>query len=145
MVIRLTKVPLAAASGMELELKIQDNTVRGVAVTNSVQDGLMIHGFRGELGQAVAQLFTSICAVAPRGGSLHISGHRDKECVELGFVLEGPEIRFGSDDWKASGLGFWAARRVLASHSATLERVTEDVASGSVPHEARWRVRFEVA
>jgi two-component system NtrC family sensor kinase len=118
---------------------------RGVTVTSSVQDHLIIHGFRGELGQAVAQLFTSICAVAPRGGRLHISGHRDKECIELGFVLEGPEIRFGSDDWKASGLGFWAARRVLATHSATLDRVTEDATPGGVVQEARWRVRFEVA
>ena len=52
--------------------------------------------------------------------------HRDAgAAVTLGVTMDGPE-RPGGDDWLASGMGFWVARRVFQDHGGRLREPSDD-------------------
>lgn len=107
---------------------------RGITVDSRLADKLEVRGDRAAIGRAFAQLFASARAAAPSGGMLTITGHEQDGHVVVELLLAGPELRLDGDDWRAAGLGFWAARKAVAAHGG---RVAEDrPEDGTV----RWRI-----
>lgn len=86
---------------------------RGVDVDDAVPAGLRARVPRAALGQAAAHLLTSVRAAARGGGRVRLCGAAEDATVELRVLLTGPDLRLGGDDWRAAGLGLWAARRAL--------------------------------
>ena len=115
---------------------------RGVRIETDLPTDAMIRGNATELAGAFAQLFTSICSEAPQGGLLQVREFHKSDNIGLEIALEGPIIRRGGDDWRASGLGFWAAKRVLAAHNGYLEREQSNPVEAPESQTACWRVRF---
>jgi len=75
---------------------------------------------RTDLGRALAQILSSISAAVPKGGQLSIRSELEAEQVVLVLTLVAPVIDVGGDDWRASGLGFWGARRTLRAMGGQL-------------------------
>jgi signal transduction histidine kinase len=98
---------------------------RGVVVDLTGVDGaLWTRGDATQLGRALGQLLTSLRSVAAPGSALHIVGDARPDEVELRFDLRSTVT--DTDDWRAAGLGFWVARKVLQEHAATLEEPLGD-------------------
>ena len=97
---------------------------------------LFVRGHRAQLGQALAQLLSSLRAAAGERNRIAIEGHSSGGQVELRFTIHGAAATGRSDDWMASGMGFWVANRVFADHGGQLIEPTEDGASGA----RTWRV-----
>lgn len=72
------------------------------------------------LAQALAQLLGSLRAQLAPGGRLHVSGSTDGAEARLEFVLSGPR-RESSDDWLASGMGFWVASHAVQEHGGRID------------------------
>ena len=117
---------------------------RGVTVEHQASGLLQVRGDRAQLGQALAQLLTSLRVASTGGGVLTVTGERAAGEVSLTFSLAAPDVKVGSDDWRAAGLGFWAARQVLASHGGRLQEPsqTEHRAPGA---PLQWRVALPEA
>lgn len=113
---------------------------RGADIRSVISERLPVLADRGALAQALAQLLTSLRAATGPGIHVHIDGNIDGDQVVLGFVLEGGVLRIGKDDWLASGMGYWAARQVLAGHGGTMEEPT--ISNAETTTLARWRVRL---
>lgn len=114
---------------------------RGVQVVHSPARGLEIRADAGALGRALAQLLTSVRSAARAGGVLRIASRRAGGNVYLDLTLSGDDLGVGDDDWMASGMGFWAARRVISEHGGQLiepdlSAVTDQVAWSIVLPEA---------
>jgi signal transduction histidine kinase len=90
---------------------------------------LPVHADRARLGRALAGLLTSLRALLPSGGVVHVRAEPGDGRVRLRFDLGAPEGGSGAarDDWLASGMSLWLSRRVLAEQGATL---TEPVPGG---------------
>ena len=108
--------------------------MRGVRVYLRSGPPLWVHGRPSELGRALAQVLSSIRAAATRGGELHVEGHVGEQ-TELRLSFSGPVVDVGSDDWKAAGMGLWAARRLFVELGGKLHD-SVDVAEGT----AEWRI-----
>jgi hypothetical protein len=93
---------------------------KGIAVLHRRSTALRTRGDRGRLGQALAQLLTSLRAAAVGGGNLTIEGGREGGRVALHFTMAAGTVRVGRDEWMALGMGFWGARQVFAEHSGQL-------------------------
>lgn len=119
---------------------------RGVAISHDLEAALSVHGERGALAQAMVQLLTSVRAAAPPGARVHVHGSIVDKQVELALALDAqggadsPGLRIGKDDWMASGMGFWAARRVLADHSGVL--LEPELPAEGTARSATWRIRL---
>lgn len=113
---------------------------RGVELSQQLSPDLEVRGERGALAQALVQLLTSLRAAAPPGARLHLHGDHHGDQVELVMELSGDSLRVGQDDWMASGMGFWAARRVLADHDGELIEPT--LPDQAPPSTATWRLRL---
>lgn len=87
-------------------------------------EGEWVLGHPEELGRALTQVLNALRAVAAAGSTLSVYVNPTKSGVgpvRVEFRLDG--VRDSEDDWRASALGLWAARQVLAAHEATLEEV----------------------
>jgi two-component system NtrC family sensor kinase len=76
------------------------------------------------LGRALAQLLTSLRALVAPGGVLTIEGRSDASEILLELRLSGMKpVKNDADrdDWFASGMSLWVARRILAEHGGRLE------------------------
>ncbi len=113
---------------------------RGAIVRHDLEQALPVLADRSALAQALAQLLTSLRAATGPGIHVHIDGNIDGDQVVLGFLLDGGVLRIGKDDWMASGMGYWAARQVLAAHGGAMEEPT--VSPTEPTTHARWRVRL---
>ena len=110
---------------------------KGVAVDVPPHDvALFVRGQRAQLGQGLAQLLSSLRAAAGDRNRIAIDARSSSGQVELRFTIEGAPATGRSDDWMASGMGFWVANRVFADHGGQLIEPTEDGASGA----RTWRV-----
>ena len=110
---------------------------KGVAVDVAPHDAtLFVRGQRAQLGQGLAQLLSSLRAAAGDRNRIAIDARSTSGQVELWFTIHGPVATGRSDDWMASGMGFWVANRVFADHGGQLIEPTEDGASGA----RTWRV-----
>ena len=110
---------------------------KGIAV--DVADhgaALFVRGQRAQLGQGLAQLLSSLRAAAGDRNRIAIDARSSSGQVELRFTIHGAAATGLSDDWMASGMGFWVANRVFADHGGQLIEPTEDGASGA----RTWRV-----
>ena len=85
---------------------------------------LVVHGDAALLGQALAQLLRSLRTRLAPGGVLRLDFGAGA-AVTLGVTMDGPE-RPGGDDWLASGMGFWVARRVFQDHGGRLREPSDD-------------------
>jgi two-component system NtrC family sensor kinase len=84
---------------------------------------LRVRADRASLGQALAQLISSLRALLAPGGELSIHGVEEgmEIWVELRLHSINAEIHDTSrDDWFASGMSLWVARRILAEHGGRL-------------------------
>jgi len=102
---------------------------RGSALRHRpASEQLPVRADRARLGRALAQLLTSMRALLPAEGALHVHGKLEREeiVVELVMEAERPPGRAaaqdpaGKDDWFASGMSLWVARRILAEHGGQL-------------------------
>ncbi len=84
---------------------------------------LPVHADRASLGQALTQLLTSLRALLDNGGELRVHGFQvgDEIQVELRMArMKSQSSDAGRDDWFASGMSLWVARRILAEHGGRL-------------------------
>ncbi len=116
---------------------------RGIVVNVEGESGLATRGDRAELGRAFAQLLTSLRGAVGEGAQIDIRAERDDACVAVILRVSGQPIEIGGDDWKAAGLGFWAASRVFADAGGSL--VEPELKAGQIVHSAVWRVRLPEA
>lgn len=103
---------------------------RGLSLALEEGEALEVRGERAELAQALTQLLTTLRAAAEDGASLVLRGRAQGQEVSLEVAVSAVSPEGRSDDWKASGLGFWAARRTLAAHGGRLVQPAE-LTSGS--------------
>jgi len=78
---------------------------------------------RATIGRALAQLLTSLRALLAPGGVLTLHGRigGDEILVEMRMSGNKPDNEPGQrDDWFASGMSLWVARRILAEHGGRL-------------------------
>ena len=100
-----------------------------------------VPGDAPSLGRALGQLLTSLRTVAAPGATLAVTT-TDGGPPVLSFSLD--RASANEDDWRAAGLAFWVARRVLEEHGATLEEPDPTV-RGAGPGPLGWSVRFGAA
>ncbi|RME29399.1 MAG: sensor histidine kinase [Deltaproteobacteria bacterium] len=93
---------------------------RGVSLSSQLPAGLEVRGDRSALGQAFAQLLATLRSAASPGSALEVRGEVRGDRVVVALRLSGERLRVGQDDWMASGMAFWAARRTLAAHGGEL-------------------------
>ncbi len=79
----------------------------------------MVRGDRDALTGALVQLFNSIRAACTEGGSIMVSAVAQPS-IRVEIRAEGQTIDVASDDWMASGMGFWLARQVVAQHGGEM-------------------------
>ncbi len=106
-----------------------------------------IRGGRAALGQALAQLLTSVRAAARGTAHLRVAAapHPAPGEIVLELVLSGSELALGGDDWRAAGLGLWAARRTLAEQGGRLVEPMVDAAADATAPTLTWRVVLQAA
>jgi len=116
---------------------------RGVDLARELEPDLLVRGDRGALVQALVQLLNSLRSAAAPGARLHLYAHSADNQVIVDLLLGGAPLRVGNDDWMASGMGFWAARQVLAAHGGLLEEPTLPAGTEATEAtEGRWRLRL---
>jgi len=93
---------------------------RGVSLSSELAAGLQVRGERSALGQAFAQLLATLRSAAPPRSTLHVEGRVMARRVQVDLTLSGGPLRVGQDDWMASGMAFWGARKTLAAHGGEL-------------------------
>jgi two-component system NtrC family sensor kinase len=99
--------------------------LRELELRHRTADGpLLVRADRATLGQAIAQLLTSLRALLAPGGllSVHAGISGAEIVVELRISGMKP-AKDGTkrDDWFASGMSLWVARRILAEHGGRLK------------------------
>ncbi len=89
---------------------------------------LPVHADRARLGRALAGLLTSLRALLSPGGTLSVRGEAIEGRIRLRFDLAAGEgvADAARDDWLASGMSLWLARRVLAEQGAVLAEPDPD-------------------
>ncbi len=90
---------------------------------HSAECALPVHAYPAALGRALAQLLTSLRALLAPGGVLTLLGHIQGEEIHVELRLSGIKPEYDDtqrDDWFASGMSLWVARRILAEHGGRL-------------------------
>jgi signal transduction histidine kinase len=111
----------------------------GVEIVNNMEEVLKIRGDRESIGQALVQLLTSIRTASGEGGEISIRGEERSGEIVLDLTARNDNLNFSADDWMASGMGFWLARQVVASHGGRLTEPSEAVEGTAV-----WTLHFPV-
>lgn len=93
--------------------------------------GLRLRGDAALTRRALAQTIGALRGLAVPGAQLRLegrqgaghqgTGHQGAGQREVELWLSLSAVTDGRDDWQAAGLGFWAARQILAEQGATLE------------------------
>ncbi len=103
---------------------------RGVSIEHrrSIKP-LPIRADRAMVGRALLQLLTSLRVLARDGGALKVQARASGNEIELELEInpvkpEGADA--GRDDWYASGMSLWVARRILAEHGGRLKEPGPD-------------------
>jgi len=109
----------------------------GVKVTSALSEGVMVRGDLDLLSGALIQLVNSIRGACMGRGAIEITGGEEDGLARVDVRLSAVGIDPHSDDWMASGMGFWLARQVLAQHGGGL---TEPV--GDLGDAATWTIRI---
>ncbi len=84
---------------------------------------LPVRADHARLGRALTQLLTSLRALLPEQGILQVHGSLAGGEIRLELSMSGALEHAGeasSDDWFASGMSLWVARRILAEHGGRL-------------------------
>jgi signal transduction histidine kinase len=76
------------------------------------------------LAEALAQLLRSIRVEVAAEGVVEAEVGRTEDWATLSLTIRGERKERG-DDWLASGMGYWVARRVLGEHGGLLEELQE--------------------
>ncbi len=97
----------------------------GASVEVVLSEPLPVTADAALLAQALAQLLRSLRTRLGPGGCLRITGGTGVDPVSVDFHLE-DQVREGGDDWLASGMGFWVARRVFQDHGGRLREPEEE-------------------
>jgi signal transduction histidine kinase len=111
---------------------------RGIRVTHEIDSALRVRGNRAELGRALAQLLATVRTASQGDASLALTGVVEGGHVVLDLLLTGDRLRLGGDDWRASGLALWAARRSLNEQGGHLVEPDLDTSIGA--ERLAWRV-----
>ena len=85
---------------------------------------LTVRADRATMGQALAQLLTSLRALLAPGGVLSVHAREDGTEIEVELRISGVKPAKDDaqrDDWFASGMSLWVARRILAEHGGRLK------------------------
>jgi signal transduction histidine kinase len=107
---------------------------KNIAIKADILDGVLIHGNRHLLSQAVANLLDNAIKYTPQGGVVLIEVKREKKVVELTVADSGPGIPFEARDTvlqrfyrleqsrsaPGSGLGLSLVAAVAKMHNARL-------------------------
>lgn len=109
----------------------------GIEVTSALTEGVLVRGDADLLSGAIIQLVNSIRGACVGGGAIEITGGETDGLARVDLRLSARAIDPHSDDWMASGMGFWLARQVLAQHGGGL---TEPV--GDFKDAATWTIRI---
>ena len=112
-------------------------SAKGIEVTSAVSHGVLVRGDQDLLNGAIIQLVNSIRGACVGGGAIEITGGAEDGLARVDVRLSAEGIDPHSDDWMASGMGFWLARQVLAQHGGGL---TEPV--GDFGDAATWTIRI---
>jgi two-component system NtrC family sensor kinase len=81
------------------------------------------------MGQALAQLLTSLRALLAPGGHLSVRAALHDATILVDFELSGSRPggdETQRDDWFASGMSLWVARRILSEHGGLLREPEPD-------------------
>jgi len=84
---------------------------------------LLVRADPATLGRAIAQLLTSLRALLAPGGVLSLHGDIQGQEICIDLRLSGMKPSKDDtkrDDWFASGMSLWVARRILAEHGGRL-------------------------
>jgi two-component system NtrC family sensor kinase len=102
-----------------------------------IDGALLVRGDRDSLAGAVVQLLNSIRSACVQGGSIFVKSDTDEHNIAIRIHADAPLLDMASDDWMASGMGFWFARQVLAHHGGGLHEPA-DTDSG----KGTWTIRL---
>jgi signal transduction histidine kinase len=149
----------AVAEPVDLTVSL-DNTVavlrskaraKSVEVAVNVEPGLpRVRGFGGELNQVWANLIDNAVDAAPESGRIEVTATRDRQCVVVRVVDNGPgipaEVRERLFEpfvttkpvGKGTGLGLDIVRRLVSHNDAQIEFET-------VPGRTEFRVFLPIA
>ncbi|HEY6358563.1 MAG TPA: ATP-binding protein, partial [Vicinamibacterales bacterium] len=149
----------AVAEPVDLTVSL-DNTVavlrskaraKSVAVAVNVEPGLpRVRGFGGELNQVWANLIDNAVDAAPESGRIEVTATRDRECVVVRVVDNGPGIPVEVRErlfepfvttkpvGKGTGLGLDIVRRLVSHNDAQIEFET-------IPGRTEFRVFLPIA
>ncbi len=85
-----------------------------------------ILGATEELGRAFSQLLGALRTAAAPGATLRITMRVNAEANEVEMRLDLDRVHDNQDDWRASSVGLWAARRVLSAEGWALGEAATD-------------------
>jgi preprotein translocase subunit SecD len=99
-----------------LDARVSLEILDGEDVEVSVDEAL--------LAESLAQLLRSIRSEVEAEGVVEVEVGRSEDWAILSLTIRGERKERG-DDWLASGMGYWVARRVLGEHGGLLEELKE--------------------
>jgi signal transduction histidine kinase len=100
-----------------------------------------VHGSR-----ILAQVLNSLRAGLGEGAALRVSGRREGGHVIIELYPDRPVAMGGArDDWMASGMGLWVARRLLDQVGGRLEEPSPSLAPDMPTPVLPWHVRLPLA
>lgn len=110
----------------------------GLALHVSETQPLRVMGDAADLGRALGQLMASVRAAADGPSELNVRLLAQDDDLVMTLVLRDTAATVGGDDWRAAGMGYWDACRVVAAHGGRVDGPPE----GVHPPGAAWRVRL---
>ncbi len=87
-------------------------------------DDVRVSADEALLAEALAQLLRSVRAEVAAEGVVEAEVGCFEDWATLSLTIRGERLERG-DDWLASGMGYWVARRVLGEHGGLLEELQE--------------------
>jgi signal transduction histidine kinase len=137
------KREVSLARSIDETLGLLQHRLRHVKVTRSVDDGVSIMGFPGQIDQVLMNLFTNAAqAIGPQGGAITVSARRQDERVLLTVADDGagipPDVLphifdpfFTTKDvGEGSGLGLSIVHGIVDRHGGNIE-VESEVGRGT--------------
>ena len=112
-------IDLAAVIADALTLVYAPCRAGGVDIDSNIDEALFVRGDRDALTGALVQLLNSIRSACTEGGAIMVTA-RAQPSIQVEISARGKKVDVASDDWMASGMGFWLARQVLAQHGGEL-------------------------
>lgn len=113
-------------------------SARGLEITHSVPDELLVMGDPMALRRAVSNLVTNAVRLAPSGTTISVSAAAESGVAELSVADEGPGIAVSDKErvferfWRGEtaggegrGLGLAIVRRIVAVHGGAIEVESE--------------------